>query len=108
MSKIYTIIKDIIKDTGYQRAEAYETAAVTKRAVELVLTTRLYASLLGRLLGSRSLSSTYLAHREYRLCIISMEGEEFLTINPDTLSDRGQWRYRDLQLLCMRLSLGGR
>jgi hypothetical protein len=32
-----------------------------------------------------------------------MEGESYLVINPDTLSDRSQWSYRDIQLLCMRL-----
>lgn len=37
-----------------------------------------------------------------------MEGEQYLAINPDTLSDTTQWSYRDIQKLCMRLQLGGR
>jgi hypothetical protein len=37
-----------------------------------------------------------------------MEGENFLTINPETLSSKELWSYRDLQKLCIRLQLGGR
>ncbi len=59
--------------------------------------------------SSLSTCHSVLSHRPTVVITAApMEGEEFLTINPDTLSDRGQWRYRDLQLLCMRLSLGGR
>jgi hypothetical protein len=37
-----------------------------------------------------------------------MEGQQYLTINPDTLNDRDLWSFRDLQLLCVKLSLGGK
>lgn len=37
-----------------------------------------------------------------------MQGQEYLTINPDTFSDRNTWSYRELQKLCGKLSLGGR
>ena len=34
-----------------------------------------------------------------------MEGEMFLTINPDTLNDDSLWTYRDLQLISTQLGL---
>ena len=34
-----------------------------------------------------------------------MEGEMFLTINPDTLNDAELWTYRDLQLISTQLGL---
>jgi len=34
-----------------------------------------------------------------------MEGEMFLTINPDTLNDEEIWTYRDLQLISTQLGL---
>lgn len=37
-----------------------------------------------------------------------MQGQEYLTINPDTFSDRNTWSYKELQKLCGKLSLGGR
>ena len=37
-----------------------------------------------------------------------MEGEEFLTINPESFSDPKYWHYKDLQKLCAKLQLGGR
>ena len=37
-----------------------------------------------------------------------MQGQEYLTINPDTFSDTNIWSYKDLQKLCSKLSLGGR
>ena len=37
-----------------------------------------------------------------------MEGQEYLAINPDTLSDTNMWTYKDLQKLCSKLSLGGK
>ena len=37
--------------------------------------------------------------------ICNMEGEMFLTINPDTLNDDSLWTYRDLQLISTQLGL---
>jgi hypothetical protein len=37
-----------------------------------------------------------------------MDGEEFLTINPETFSDTKCWQYKDLQKLCAKLELGGK
>lgn len=37
-----------------------------------------------------------------------MQGQEYLTINPDTFSDTNTWSYRDLQKLCSKLALGGK
>lgn len=37
-----------------------------------------------------------------------MEGEEFLTINPETFCDKNCWQYKDLQKLCAKLGLGGK
>mmetsp|Transcript_23218 Transcript_23218/g.39325 ORF Transcript_23218/g.39325 Transcript_23218/m.39325 type:complete len:192 (+) Transcript_23218:112-687(+) len=37
-----------------------------------------------------------------------MQGQEYLTINPDTFSDANTWSYKDLQILCKKLALGGR
>jgi hypothetical protein len=37
-----------------------------------------------------------------------MEGEEYVALNPDSFHEDDYWTYRDLQKLCMKLSLGGR
>mmetsp|Transcript_26718 Transcript_26718/g.39688 ORF Transcript_26718/g.39688 Transcript_26718/m.39688 type:complete len:182 (-) Transcript_26718:96-641(-) len=37
-----------------------------------------------------------------------MEGQEYVAINPDTLSDKAHWTYADLRKLCCKLSLGGK
>lgn len=37
-----------------------------------------------------------------------MQGQEYLTINPDTFSDANTWSYKELQKLCAKLSLGGK
>ena len=37
-----------------------------------------------------------------------MQGQEYLTINPDTFSDASIWSYKELQKLCGKLALGGR
>jgi hypothetical protein len=37
-----------------------------------------------------------------------MEGEEYIALNPDSFSENDYWTYRNLQQLCMKLSLGGR
>jgi hypothetical protein len=37
-----------------------------------------------------------------------MEGEEYIALNPDSFAENEYWTYRNLQQLCMKLSLGGR
>jgi hypothetical protein len=44
----------------------------------------------------------------YLLSVLTMQGQEYLTINPDTFSDTNTWSYKDLQKLCSKLSLGGK
>ena len=42
---------------------------------------------------------------KYIIYLVIMEGEMFLTINPDTLNDEEIWTYRDLQLISTQLGL---
>eukprot|EP01041_Mallomonas_annulata_P010274 gene10274-21440_t len=37
-----------------------------------------------------------------------MEGQEYITVNPDLLANDQLWCYRDIQKLCVKLQLGGR
>lgn len=37
-----------------------------------------------------------------------MDGQSLITFNPDTFNDEVQWPYRQLQILCCQLNIGGK